>query len=182
MKIIVQPQKGGSYKLLFYDGRHVLGAGFVDLTDTPGGPRPTKYRLKWGGERIPSYAIKRTHRPAQRCRCPYGQTDLPFEKFLSDFQIKAGQVDACRMCLLDERFTPINDENAITFGKNERICLDCGKGSCAARSRISAGWDWRDTFISKNCCEFRNLDRCCQLSPDKIYDGGGASTTSRRTR
>ena len=26
MKIIVQPQKGGNYKLLFYDGRHVRGA------------------------------------------------------------------------------------------------------------------------------------------------------------
>ena len=51
MKIIVQPQKGSSYKLLFYDGRHVLGAGYVDLTDTPRGPRPTKYRFKWGGKK-----------------------------------------------------------------------------------------------------------------------------------
>lgn len=41
MKIIVQPQKGGSDKLLFYDGRNVRGAGYVDLQDTPRGPRPT---------------------------------------------------------------------------------------------------------------------------------------------
>lgn len=33
MKILVQSQKGGSYKLFFYDGRHVLGAGFVELTE-----------------------------------------------------------------------------------------------------------------------------------------------------
>ena len=38
MKIIVQPQKSGTYKLLFYDNRHVVGAGFVELTETPRGP------------------------------------------------------------------------------------------------------------------------------------------------
>ena len=41
MKILVQPQKGGTYKLLFYDGRHTKGAAFVELTETPRGPRPT---------------------------------------------------------------------------------------------------------------------------------------------
>ena len=51
MKIIVQPQKGDLYKLLFYDDRHVRGAGFVELTDTPKGPRPVKYRLRWGGKK-----------------------------------------------------------------------------------------------------------------------------------
>ena len=39
MKILVQPQKGGTYKLLFYDGRHTKGAAFVELTETPRGPR-----------------------------------------------------------------------------------------------------------------------------------------------
>ena len=48
MKIIVQPQRGGIYKLLYHDGRNVKGAGFVELTDTPRGPRPTRYRVKWG--------------------------------------------------------------------------------------------------------------------------------------
>ena len=41
MKILVQPQKGGTYKLLFYDGRHTRGAAFVELMETPRGPRPT---------------------------------------------------------------------------------------------------------------------------------------------
>ncbi len=51
MKILIQPQKGDNYKLLFYDGRHVTGAGYVELTETPRGPRPTKYRLRWGGKK-----------------------------------------------------------------------------------------------------------------------------------
>ena len=48
MKIIVQPQKGGNFKLLFQDGPHVRATGFVDLMETPRGPRPTKYRVRWG--------------------------------------------------------------------------------------------------------------------------------------
>jgi len=51
MKILVQPQKGGTYKLLFYDGRHTRGAAFVELTETPRGPRPTRYRVKWGAKK-----------------------------------------------------------------------------------------------------------------------------------
>ena len=67
MKIIVQPQKGSSYKLLFYDGRHVLGTGFVDLMDTPQGTAPDKVPPEMGREeRLPSYAFKRTHRPVFR--------------------------------------------------------------------------------------------------------------------
>ena len=31
MKILVQPQKGGTYKLLFYDGRHTRRAAFVEV-------------------------------------------------------------------------------------------------------------------------------------------------------
>ncbi len=106
MKIIVQPQKGSSYKLLFYDGRHVLGAGFVDLTETPRGPRPTKYRLKWGGKK------EYRHTPSKELIAQLREADVrlvkpdaQFETFLADFQIKSSLVDACRMCLLDERFT-----------------------------------------------------------------------------
>ena len=128
MKILVQPQKGGSYKLLLYDGRHVLGAAFVDLSETPRGPRPTKYRLKWGGKK--DYR----HTPSKELIARLREADVrlvkpdpQFETFLGDFQIKTGYVDACRMCLLDERYTPLNEENCVTFGKGEKICLDCGK-------------------------------------------------------
>ena len=128
MKILVQPQKGGSYKLLLYDGRHVLGAGFVDLTETPRGPRPTKYRLRWGTKK------EYRHTPSKELIARLREADVrlvkpdpQFETFLGDFQIKAGFVDACRMCLLDERFTQLNEENSVTFGKGEKICLECGK-------------------------------------------------------
>jgi len=50
MKIIIQPVKG-SYRILFYDGKHVRGAGICELSETPKGPRPTRYRLRWGGKK-----------------------------------------------------------------------------------------------------------------------------------
>jgi helicase len=37
--------------------------------------------------------------------------DPQFELFFHDFQVRTGTVDACRMCLLDERFTPLDDDN-----------------------------------------------------------------------
>ena len=40
MKIIVQLQRSGNYKLLFYDGHNVQGAAYVELMDTPRGPGP----------------------------------------------------------------------------------------------------------------------------------------------
>ena len=96
MKIIVQPQKGGSYKLLLYDGRHVLGAAFVDLSETPRGPRPTKYRLEWGGKK--DYR----HTPSKELIARLREADVrlvkpdpQFETFLGDFQINTGYVDAC---------------------------------------------------------------------------------------
>ena len=128
MKILIQPQKANSFKLLFYDGRHVMGAGFVELMETPRGPRPTKYRLRWGGKKeyrhTPSKDLIAQLREAD---VRLTKADVNFETFLGDFQIKTSYVDACRMCLLDERYTPLTGDNCVAFGKGEKICLECGK-------------------------------------------------------
>jgi len=170
MKILVQPQKGSSYKLLFYDGRHVLGAGFVDLTETPRGPRPTKYRLRWGGKK--DYR----HTPSKELISQLREADVrlvkpdpQFETFLGDFQIRAGLVDACRMCLLDERFTPLNEENSVTFGKGEKICLECGKRELRREvSHIGRLGLEGYAHLENLLVTFRNLDRVlATLQPDK---------------
>ncbi|RPI35503.1 MAG: DEAD/DEAH box helicase, partial [Methanoregulaceae archaeon] len=128
MKILIQPQKGGTYKMLFYDGRHTLGAAFVELMETPRGPRPTRYRVKWGSKKdyhhTPSKELIAQLREAD---VRMVKPDKEFETFLADFQVRSGTVDACRMCLLDERYTQLDENNSVTFGKAERICLDCGR-------------------------------------------------------
>ncbi len=171
MKILVQPQKGGSYKLLFYDGRHVLGAGFVDLTDTPRGPRPTKYRLRWGGKK------EYRHTPSKELVARVREADVrlvkpdpKFETFLGDFQIKTRFVDTCRMCLLDERFTQLNEENSVTFGKGEKICLECGKRELRREvSHIGKLGLEGYTHLENLLVTFRDLDRVlATLQPDKL--------------
>jgi archaea-specific helicase len=171
MKILVQPQKGGTYKLLFYDGRHTKGAAFVELMETPRGPRPTKYRVKWGGKKdyhhTPSKELISQLRDAD---VRMVKPDPQFETFLADFQVRTGTVDACRMCLLDERYTQLDETNAVTFGKGERICLDCGRREL--RREVShLGRLGQDGIrhLEELLLRFRNLDRVlATLQPEKV--------------
>jgi archaea-specific helicase len=171
MKILIQPQKGNSYKLLFYDGRHVMGAGFAELMETPRGPRPTKYRLRWGGKKeyrhTPSKdLISKLRESDVRLTKP----DVHFETFLGDFQIKTSYVDACRMCLLDERYTPLTDENCVTFGKGEKICLECGKRELRREvSHLGRLGLEGIAHLENLLVTFRDLDRVLStLQPDKL--------------
>ena len=171
MKILVQPQKGGTYKLLFYDGRHTRGAAFVELMETPRGPRPTKYRVKWGGKKdyhhTPSKELIAQLRDAD---VRMVKPDKEFETFLADFQVRTGTVDACRMCLLDERYTHLDETSAVTFGKGERICLDCGRREL--RREVShLGRLGQDGIrhLEDLLLKFRNLDRVlATLQPEKV--------------
>ncbi|MGD0079708.1 MAG: DEAD/DEAH box helicase [Methanoregula sp.] len=171
MKILIQPQKGGNYKLLFVDGRNTRGAGYVDLMETPRGPRPTKYRVKWGGKK------EYKHTPSKDLVANLRESDVrmvrsdpKFELFLHDFQVRAGAVSACRMCLLDEKYTPLDDNNTVVFGKGERICLDCGRREL--RREVShLGRLGRDgiSHLESLLVQFRNLDRVlATLQPEKL--------------
>lgn len=171
MKVIVQPQKGDSYKLLFYDGRNVRGAGFVDLQDTPRGPRPTKYRVRWGTKKeyrhTPSKDLVANLREAGILLV---KRDHRFETFLADFQLKSSPVSACRMCLLDDRFTPLDANNTVQFGKNEKICLDCGRREL--RREVSHLGRDGIAHLERLLIEFRNLDRVlATLNPEKVTMG-----------
>ncbi len=171
MKIVVQPQKGGSYKLLFHDGKGVRGAGFVDLMETPRGPRPTRYRVKWGGK----HDYK--HTPSKELIAQLRESDvrlvkpdLRFETFLADFQIRIGTISACRMCLLDDQVTQLTPENTVAFGKGESICLDCGKRELRREvSHIGRLGREGIVHLEKHLLQYRNLDRVlATLSPEKV--------------
>jgi helicase len=171
MKVIVQPQKGGNYKLIFFDGRNTRGAGFVELMETPRGPRPTKYRVRWGTKK--DYK----HTPSKDLIAQLRESDVrlvkpdpQFIEFLGAFQIKVGTIDACRMCLLDDKVTPINDDNAITFGKGERICPDCGKRELRREvSHIGRLGREGISHLESLLLQFRNLDRVlATLQPEKL--------------
>jgi helicase len=171
MKILIQPQKSGSYKLIFYDGRNTRGSGYVELMDTPRGPRPTKYRVKWGGKKeyrhTPSKEFIASLRESEVLMT---KRDHPFEEFLGAFQVSSGPVHACRMCLLDDKVTELNEKDTVMFGKGERICLDCGKRELR-REVAHIGRLGRDgiAHLESLLLQFRNLDRVlAMLSPEKM--------------
>ncbi len=171
MKILIQPQKAGTYKILYYDGRNTRGSGFVELSDTPRGPRPTRYRVKWGQKReyrhTPSKEFIAQLRESEVLMV---QRDAPFETFLADFQVRAGTVRVCRMCLLDDKVTELSDQNTVQFGKGERICMDCGKRELR-REVAHIGRLGRDgiAHLENLLDQFRNLDRVLSmLQPEKI--------------
>jgi Superfamily II helicase, archaea-specific len=90
--------------------------------------------------------------------------DAVFEEFMKAFQIRSGKVEACRMCLLDDRYTPINDDNHVIFGKGERICLDCGRRELR-RELAPLGHMGRETLkhFEELLVATRNLDRVLAL-------------------
>ncbi|MFA7695869.1 MAG: DEAD/DEAH box helicase, partial [Methanoregula sp.] len=170
MKIIVQPVKG-SYKLLFYDGKHVHGIGIVEMTDTPKGPRPVKYRLRWGSRKeyqaTPSKDLIGQLREGD---VRMVKPDPLFEEFLHAFQIRTGTVDVCRICLLDDRYTPLTNDNFVIFGKSEKICLECGRRELR-RELAPIGHMGKDTLrhFEELLVATRNLDRVLALvQPEKL--------------
>ncbi len=170
MKIIVQPVKG-SYKLLFYDGKHVHGVGIAEMTDTPKGPRPVRYRLRWGSRKeyraTPSKDLVAQLREGD---VRMVRPDPLFEEFLHAFQIRTGAVDVCRICLLDDRYTPLTNDNFVIFGKNEKICLECGRRELR-RELAPIGHMGRETLrhFEELLEATRNLDRVLALvQPEKL--------------
>ncbi|NMB77745.1 MAG: DEAD/DEAH box helicase [Methanomicrobiales archaeon] len=171
MKIVIQPQKTGNYKIIYYDGRNTRGSGYVELMDTPRGPRPTKYRVKWGTKKeyrhTPSKEFIQNLRESEVLMV---YRDQPFETCLADFQVRFGTIRACRMCLLDEKVTPLTEENTVIFGKGERICLECGRRELR-REVAHIGRLGRDgiAHLENLLLQFRNLDRVlAMMLPEKM--------------
>ena len=176
MMIIVQPAKG-SDKLLFFDGRHIRGAGIVELHRDPKRGPPGKIPAEMGvKKRLQHTPSKDLINQLREGDVRMVKPDPLFEAFLHDFQVKTGKVDACRMCLLDERYTPLTDDNYVIFGKNEKICLDCGRRELR-REIAHSGRIGKDTLrhFETLLADTRNLDRVLALiQPGKTVNVVGA--------
>ncbi len=126
MITIVSPTKG-AYRLLYFDGRHVTAVGQVELAETPKGIRPKEYRVR----QVDRRQLKNT--PTKELANLLRSTEVmltapspPFEAFLADLQVKPKPLDACRLCLLEDRVTQVRERDAVRYGK-ERICMPCAR-------------------------------------------------------
>ena len=126
MYIIVHPEKG-SYKVFFYDSKRVVEIGAVGLSKSSRGYRPKDFSIRSVGKRqLRHTPTKELIAKLRSSRVLMSSEDEPFASFLSDLQIGYGIVNLCRMCLYEDRISPVRKKNAVAYGK-EKICMDCAK-------------------------------------------------------
>ncbi|MDH7593787.1 MAG: DEAD/DEAH box helicase [Methanomicrobiales archaeon] len=124
MRIVVHPQRG-FYRLLFIRGDYVRGVGQVTISQTPKGPRPKNFLYRKQGKKHPRPAPTKDLISALReGEVQLTAPDTHFLAFLSDHQIASSEVKCCRICLLEDRFTPIAMGEGVK-SDHETICYDC---------------------------------------------------------
>ncbi|MBP1929132.1 helicase [Methanolinea mesophila] len=173
MKIIVHPQRG-TYKILFYDDRAVRGVGIVELSSGPKGTRPSHYRLRWANKRQFKHTPpKELIDSLRKSQVFLTRKDSEFEEFLNAFQVPVHYADLCRMCLLEERVTPLDRKTSVKFGKSEQICPDCAKRELR-RELAHMGKIGRSAMghVDELLARFRDIDKVlASVQPDERRSG-----------
>jgi helicase len=127
MKAIVQPTKK-YYRILFYETHHVNATGIVDLVDTPKGIRPSHFRMRRGSgsgyKNLPTRDLVIHLRRAKVSLC---SPDGHFEAFLRDLQVPFTYITLCRFCMMEDRIMELSSSDAISYGKDELICISCAR-------------------------------------------------------
>jgi helicase len=173
MKIIVHSQRG-TYKILFYDDRAVRGVGVVELSTGPKGMRPSHYRLRWANKRQFKHTPpKELIDSLRKSQVFLTRKDEEFEEFLNAFQVPVHYTDLCRMCLLEERVTPLDRKTSVKFGKKEQICPECAKRELR-RELAHMGKIGRSAMghIDELLARFRDIDKVlASVQPDEKRAG-----------
>ncbi len=127
MKIIIEPQKS-NYKIIFTDGMHIEGVGFLSLSETKKGMRPDHYRVRFGTRKqFKNSPPKDLIAQLRHSKVSLTKHDGPFSSFLADLQIPFTIADVCRLCMLEDRLTPLDPRSRVRFVRDEYICMFCAK-------------------------------------------------------
>jgi len=139
MNILVVPQKG-DYKVLFLDNLKVVAVGIAEIERTPRGFRPRRYRLRWGGRQQFRHTPPKELVVSLRKGSVYlTGKDEAFEGFLQDFQIPYSMTEVCRICLMEDRVTPLSRKNSVRYMTGEQICYECGKRELRRELAVMGG-------------------------------------------
>ena len=170
MRIIIHPQKG-NYKILFLDHHSIRGTAFTGITDTPKGPRPVQYRLKWGSrQQYRNTPTKDLIASLRKAEVLITRHDPLFESFLAGFQVPFSLVKLCRVCLLEDRITPLDEKTAVRYRGSESICMDCAKRELR-RELAHMGRMGRQSMshMEELLRNYRDIDRVlASIQPEQI--------------
>ncbi len=169
MRIIVQPHRG-KYRLLLLNGRRLEAVGQVEIVGTQKGNRPKNYQLKKPGKRqfkqTPTKDLINTLRQGV---VQLTRPDPEFERFLKDLQITYSFVAACRMCLFEERFTPLDEDTRYIYCR-EPICLDCARREIRREVGYLGRFGTKSlAYIEQLLKTYRDLDRVlAAVQPEEL--------------
>ncbi len=173
MRAFVQPTRK-YYRILFFDNHSLRLCAIVELEDTPGGIRPTRYRVKMGSasgyKNMPSRDLL-VH--LRRSQVKLTSDDGRFASFLKDLQIPYSYAGLCRICLMDDHITELDDSNSVKFGEGEFICMSCAKKEIR-RELVHMGKIGRAaiTHLDELLLKYRDVDRVLStIDPDKSSIG-----------
>ena len=96
--------------------------------------------------------------------------DAPFERFLDDFQVLLRWTNLCRVCLLEERITPLNAHTASVTGVPNRSAPTAPAGNSAASSRTWARMGRQSmSHMEELLSKYRDVDRVlASIQPEQI--------------
>ncbi|UUX93428.1 DEAD/DEAH box helicase [Methanoplanus endosymbiosus] len=159
MKIIIYPKKS-QYSLFFYNKLSVTATGTVELSKTSRGYRPKNFRIRHaGGRHYKNTPTKELINLIRHADIRITSEDKKIESFLSDLQIKFTPLTACRICLVEDRITPLKNKNSVSYGK-EKICLDCAKKELRRELGFMGGMGIMSTDHLERLLElYMDLDR-----------------------
>ncbi|HZD42608.1 MAG TPA: DEAD/DEAH box helicase, partial [Methanomicrobiales archaeon] len=169
MRIIVQPYRD-KYRLLLMNGRRLEAIGQVEIATTPKGNRPKNYQVKKPGKRhFKATPTKDLINILREGVVQLTEQNPTFELFLKDLQIPYSFVTACRMCLLEERFTPLDKETSYIYGK-EPICLDCARREIRREVGYLGRFGTKSlSYIEQLLRTYRDLDRVlAAVQPEEV--------------
>ncbi|TAJ43477.1 DEAD/DEAH box helicase [Methanofollis fontis] len=168
MTVILVPQRG-TYKLILFDGRNVRETGVFSLTRSSRGYRPTDLKIRRPGRRnYSNVPTKRLIEILRQDEVRVTADDPALNAFLGDFQIAPAKASLCRICLLEDRVTPLKKKNTARFGR-EQICMDCAERELRREMGYLGRFGDRSSGHVRALLEsYRDVDRVLALlQPDQ---------------
>ncbi|MDD1674399.1 MAG: DEAD/DEAH box helicase [Methanomicrobiales archaeon] len=169
MKIIVHARKG-EYRVLFLDGNHVHSIGHVEIASTPKGERPKHYLThKPGRKQFRNTPTKELIELLRGNLVQLTAPDARFESFLRDLQIPFSYVNVCRICLLEDRFTPLDEKTSYILNR-EPVCLECARREIRREVGYFGRFGTKSlSYIEHLLEKYRDLDRVlAAIQPEKV--------------
>lgn len=130
MRLLISPD-GNGYSLLPSKGGETVFSAKLETRETGKGPRPAKLRVRRNGDgegetRKPDEFVELARMVDDVVYEASGDGFGEMEELLDAYGVDMRREEVCRLCLLNDRFTSLYDEDAV-LNDGERICVDCAR-------------------------------------------------------